>query len=145
MVSWRDAGESQTHHTAGGGAAGGCRLISFALPDTQLLGGRSRQNRWALGDKHSILEAGEVVQFAGAVAQSFRADVHAVEQRQVQIRDRGLALVDDMVAGLQCSGAAARKQYRQVLMKVTVAVAQAAAIYDHRMIQQSSVAVRSRL
>src|ERR1700734_3122826 len=88
--------------------------------------------------RNSASQIGEVVEAARAVADTLRVNVHAIEQREPQIR-RGCALgILQEATRLDRTISPPRNQDRQVDMRVLAAVGDAAAINDHRMIEQIS-------
>ena len=67
-------------------------------------------------------------------------DTHAIEQRQVQVVHGSLVGIGDVFAP-----GFAGDQHRKVAVIVAIAIAQAAAIHDERVIEQRAVAIRRGL
>ena len=83
----------------------------------------------------------ELVQFGLGVAEGFALDVHAVQQGDVEIRHRRFRGIDDVASGLDAACSVTGQDHRQMIVLMAVAVAQAAAVDDHGMIEQRAVAV----
>ena len=79
-----------------------------------------------------------------AVAQLLGGDAHAVQQRQVQVGHGGVR-IDDVTAGGKLTVPAAQYDRRQIAVAVDVPVAQTAAVDDHGVIEQRSIAILNRL
>ena len=91
--------------------------------------------------------AGETLELAGSIAvlavdETFGGNSHGVHQRQVQVRKR-LAFELQVSATLDLAIATPQHQDGNVIVDVEIAVAQAAAVQDDRMIEQLSVAIGS--
>ena len=92
-------------------------------------------------EKQPGLDAG---QMACAVADLLRRrDSNLVQHGQEEVRHRGLVgdREREVTTALERTAGAARDQARQVHVVVDVAVAQAAAVENHRVIEQRAVAV----
>src|SRR5437773_12086955 len=68
---------------------------------------------------------------------------HAIEQREVEIRQRRAIRVPDVTATPHSGRSATRDQNWKVLMVVNTGVAQPASVQVHRVIKQRAVAVGS--
>ena len=92
----------------------------------------------------AALHVCKVLQLAVAVPDAFFRNAHPIQHRQEQIRHRGLLGISKMASALDLARGAAGQQDRQIIMGMHIAVAQAAAVHDHRPVQQIGIAVRSR-
>src|SRR5688500_197302 len=81
----------------------------------------------------------------GAVADLVHRRAHLVEYGEQQVRHRRVRCVADVAVTLQPSRRAADEHDRQRVVVVLVAVAQAAAVQHHRVVEQVAVAVGRRL
>jgi len=72
----------------------------------------------------------------GAVGQLFGRRTGPVEHGQVQVRQRRFLGISNMPPRLDGPAALGQQQDRQVVVVVAVAVADAAAVDDHRPLQQ---------
>ena len=107
---------------------------------------RSRKRaQAAVGMSSQRQRLGDLTGPARAVDEAVEANAHAVEQREVQVRQRRLLRIPDVIAALDAADAAARDDDRQVAMIVDVRIAHAAAEQVRRVIEQRAVAVRRRL
>src|SRR6266849_1201665 len=90
------------------------------------------------------LYVGQISELAGAVAKIVYGHARPVEQVQVEVVQRSIFWILDVASALDLPRAAAYKTDGQVVMSVSVGVAEAAAIDDHRMIEQVAVTVGCR-
>src|SRR4030095_8969838 len=88
---------------------------------------------WGLDPRHVLYPA-------GTVAELLRVDADAIEQREVEIRHRRVGRVHDMTPWPQAT-ALADHGHGQIVVRVPVAVAQAAAVDDDRVIEERAVTV----
>src|SRR5580704_6377636 len=89
----------------------------------------------------SRLQIRQISDFAGTVADFVHRNAHAVQHRHKEVRHRSFGGVLYMPPRCQSRAAAAGQHRRKILVQVLVAIAKPAAIDDHGMIEQSSVAV----
>ena len=69
----------------------------------------------------------------------------SVQQGHVQVRHRRVAAIGNVAARLYTAAASASEKDRQVLMRMAIAVADAASVDDQGVIEQGSVSIVSRL
>src|SRR5213595_2917405 len=74
-----------------------------------------------------------------AIAKPLLFHAHGVQHRQIQIAQWRVSGEANVAAGLDESAAAAGEDYWQLVVIVAIAVADAAAQHDHRMIEQRAV------
>src|SRR5262245_29460814 len=86
----------------------------------------------------------ETIQLARAVADFLHRNSGLLQHTQQQVVERRVFRIDDVAIAFDLSRASARKDDRQVVMRVEVAVADAAAVKDQRMIEQIVVSVGRR-
>ena len=88
----------------------------------------------------------DVLEHAGAVADAFGLDARAVEHRDVEIRHRRGIFQEYVAAGLEGAAAGAREDHGKLVVIVSVAIADGAAVDDHRVFQHGfSVGVLHRI
>src|SRR5262249_33101293 len=85
------------------------------------------------------------IHFTGAVADLIDRNTESVENGELQIRQRRVLLAAQVTAALDCTGAAADDQHRQVVVGVEIAVADPAPVHEREVIEQGAVAVGSRV
>ncbi len=78
---------------------------------------------------------------AGTVAELFGRNSHPIEQRQVQVRHRRVFGIDDVVVATEAA-AATDDEDRKVFVEMAIAVAQAAAVDDDRVVEERPVTIR---
>ena len=71
-----------------------------------------------------------------AIANRLAVNADSIQHREIEVGHRGAFGVDDVAAGLEGAVAVTGKDDGQVCVDVLVAIAQAAAIDDERVIQQ---------
>src|SRR5579872_5843201 len=91
-----------------------------------------------------LLEVRQISYFARAIADFVDRDTHSVKHGHEKIRHRGFGGVLYVAAWFKSSAAAAGQHGRKIFVQVAVAITEAAAVDDHGMIEQGSVAVLSR-
>src|SRR5262245_1144111 len=82
-----------------------------------------------------------MLDLARAVANLFRPHADYVQHRHIEVRGRSAFRITNVTSALESPVRASREDKRQIEVDVPVAVADAAAVDDHRMIKQRSVAV----
>src|SRR5579884_1381510 len=87
----------------------------------------------------------QLLQTACAVADGLGMNAHTVEQGEEQVRHRGSVRVVQMTPRFDRARALAGQQDRQVVMVVAVAIADARAVDDHRIIEQRTLALADGL
>src|SRR5947209_981346 len=94
---------------------------------------------------YAWLYLGETLHFPRAISDLLRLHAHPVEQCKPQVALRRLdAGIYHVPPGLDASIAAAQKETGHIVMQVLIRVAHAAAINDHRVIEQRSVSIPHR-
>jgi hypothetical protein len=91
------------------------------------------------------LQVGEIFNLARTVADLLRTYARHIEHAEKKVRHRRAFFVTNMTAAFDFVSGATREQCWQVMMLVTVAVADAAAVYDQGVVQKRAFAVLSRL
>src|SRR5580698_4815852 len=89
--------------------------------------------------KSSSSEIRQMIEFAGAVADLFRTHTQTVEHSQIQVRHRRALRVTNVATPAEVC--AAHRQYRQVVVKVTIGIAQTTAINKRGVVEKITVAV----
>src|SRR5262245_15163595 len=104
--------------------------------------GRRREKPRAGGEKREHakpLDAGET---ARAVAEPFDlGNSRRVEHVQEEVVQSGIGLVDEMTTALDPSARGTRHRDREIVMRVEVRLAEAAAEEDERMVEQRAVSI----
>src|SRR4051794_5941678 len=86
-------------------------------------------------------ESREALERSGAVAELLFGNAHAVQQRDIEVAERGLLRRTQPAAGAQASLPLAREQQRQIRDRVAIAILERAAVHDHRVVEQRRAAL----
>src|SRR3954462_13848825 len=81
---------------------------------------------------------------SGTVANLFGGYAHPIQQRQVEVRHRRVFGIDDVIVAAEAA-AATDDEDGKVFVEMAIAVAQAAAVDDDRVVQQRTVSIRRLL
>ena len=108
---------------------------------SQPIVGDEVQSAIELSDAFANGSGVDFFQQAVAVAEGVRLDAYQLEHRQEQVVQRGFILEANVSAISDRSRSAAGNDDRQLVVTMAIAVSQTAAKHDHRMVQQTAVAV----
>src|SRR5262245_25796023 len=86
----------------------------------------------------------QVVEPSGAIAEFLGRDAQPVQQGEEEVGHRRSLGILNVSSGLEAVIAAPQDDHRQIFVAVQIAVAEAAAIDDHAMIEQRAVAFSNR-
>src|SRR5690606_30326347 len=109
------------------------------------IGEAERGTRPALPGAAAAPALREPAQRSRRVTDVLRLHADGLHHRREEIRDRRFALIDEMPARPLRTAAAADEQRRQLVVRVVVAVGEAAAVDDQRALEQGLLAVRRAL
>src|SRR6266581_189419 len=91
-----------------------------------------------------ILHVGQIIELARAVAKIIDGDTGLIQQIHQKIIQRRVLRIPEVAPALDPACGAADQNGRQIVVCMRIGVAEAAAVDDHRMVEEAAVAVGRR-
>src|SRR5262245_48703395 len=96
----------------------------------------------AMFSKESLTcQTGQLLELTSAVAELLGPDTKRIQQRELQVGERRVLRIHEVLIALDASGAAPYDEIRERAVRVPIAVAEAAAVEKDHVVQKRSLAV----